>query len=316
LLDRSGARPCGTDRANIRWLPQRRLAGRARCWLSLAIALMLSGCFSAFEETQGRHSGATGAAAERHAGAGEYKVVGGDTLYSIAFRNQLDFHDLASWNRIGAPEYRIYPGRILRLTPPGSQSSASGKPVAPKAVAASQAELDMPAPAIPGPTPPPRMGMTAPRAEVAVPPDSAPPPRLPKPPATIAAANPVPRLDAGRWQWPTQGRVARGFGADGSKGIDIAGSLGQIVVAASAGKVVYSGSALKGYGELVILKHDEQYLSAYGFNQRRLVNEGEQVSAGQPIAELGYGPEQKPELHFEIRERGRPIDPLAQLPKR
>jgi lipoprotein NlpD len=80
--------------------------------------------------------------------------------------------------------------------------------------------------------------------------------------------------------------------------------------------VVYSGSALKGYGELVILKHDEQYLSAYGFNQRRLVNEGDVVGAGQPIAEVGYGPEQKPELHFEIRDRGRPIDPLAQLPKR
>ncbi len=103
---------------------------------------------------------------------------------------------------------------------------------------------------------------------------------------------------------------------DGNKGIDIAGKLGQAVVAAGPGKVVYSGSALKGYGEMVILKHDEQYLSAYGFNQRRLVKEGDVVAAGQPIAELGIGPEQKPELHFEIRDRGRPVDPSTLLPAR
>ena len=102
----------------------------------------------------------------------------------------------------------------------------------------------------------------------------------------------------------------------GQKGIDISGSVGQIVVASAAGKVVYSGSALKGYGELVIVKHNETYLSAYGYNRKRLVEEGAQVAAGQPIAELGIGPEQKPVLHFEIRDKGRPIDPLPLLPPR
>jgi len=103
---------------------------------------------------------------------------------------------------------------------------------------------------------------------------------------------------------------------DGAKGIDIAGQPGQIVVASAPGKVVYSGSALKGYGELIIIKHNEQYLSAYGYNRKRLAEEGQQVAAGQPIAELGLGPEQKPRLHFEIRDKGKPVDPTFLLPRR
>ncbi len=291
----------------------------------------LGGCFSAFESTRGAHSQHQTAA--RSVEPGEYRVVGGDTLYSIAFRNQLDFHDLASWNRISGPDYRIYPGRILRLRAPGVTTSVSAARKSEDAVAS------YPPPATPtgngGANPYGRgagsSGKSSAGADsaagsagnadaatsgVSVPPDSAPPPRLPKPTSSAVVAPPGPRFDAGRWEWPTQGRVLRSFGADGSKGVDIGGNLGQIVVAAAAGKVVYSGSALKGYGELVILKHDEQYLSAYGFNQRRLVNEGDVVGAGQPIAELGLGPEQKPELHFEIRDRGRPIDPLSQLPRR
>ncbi|MDE0854195.1 MAG: peptidoglycan DD-metalloendopeptidase family protein, partial [Nevskia sp.] len=127
----------------------------------------------------------------------------------------------------------------------------------------------------------------------------------------------VHHLAAGRWEWPTRGKVARTFSADGSsKGIDISGDPGQIVVAAAGGKVVYSGSALKGYGELVIIKHDEQYLTAYGYNRRRLVEEGQEVLAGQPIAEVGLGPEQRALLHFEIRDRGKPVDPLPLLPRR
>jgi lipoprotein NlpD len=102
--------------------------------------------------------------------------------------------------------------------------------------------------------------------------------------------------------------------AAGSKGIDISGELGQPVQAVADGKVVYSGSALKGYGELIIVKHDDTYLSAYGHNRRRLAKEGDTVRAGQTIAELGVGPEQKPLLHFEIRENGKPVDPLGYLP--
>ena len=97
--------------------------------------------------------------------------------------------------------------------------------------------------------------------------------------------------------------------------MDISGDLGTKVIAAAPGRVLYSGPGLKGYGELVIIKHDETYLSAYGYNRKRLVEEGQLVTAGQPIAELGPGPEQKPMLHFEIREHGKPLDPLPLLPK-
>jgi lipoprotein NlpD len=109
--------------------------------------------------------------------------------------------------------------------------------------------------------------------------------------------------------------VVRGFDpSGGSKGLDFAGSIGQNVVAAAPGKVVYSGAALKGYGELVIIKHDDLRLSAYGYNRSRLVEEGDMVRGGQKIAELGLGPENKPILHFEIRERGQPVNPATYLP--
>ncbi len=284
-------------------------------WQRLAVMITLAALLSACSgsEVHERSAGREHAPAARAvAGPGQYVVQRGDTLYSIAFRNQLDFHDLADWNGIGRG-YVIYPGRVLRLTPPGSQLLPPPAP----AVAASgrpQAGFDQAAPArqVPpaAPTVPP------------LPPNTASPPVLAEsaPPAsTLSAAADVggPGFDAGRWEWPTRGKVARDFSGDGSsKGIDIAGDTGQIVVAAAGGRVVYSGSALKGYGELVIIKHDEQYLSAYGYNRRRLVEEGQQVAAGQPIAELGLGPEQRPLLHFEIRDRGKPIDPLPLLPRR
>ena len=136
-------------------------------------------------------------------------------------------------------------------------------------------------------------------------------PALPPPPMTSESGGPY------RWQWPTNGVVVRGYNpAMGSKGLDFSGAIGQAVFAAAPGKVVYSGSALKGYGELIIIKHDDVHLSAYGYNRRRLVAEGTTVAAGQPIAELGVGPEQKPVLHFEIRKRGKPVDPASYLPAR
>ncbi len=231
----------------------------------------------------------------------QYVVQRGDTLFSIAFRKQLDFHQLAEWNGIGRG-YVIYPGRVLRLSPPGSESAPAPRPVDAEAA-------------------PPYAVEQQPQGPVAIPPlppDSAPPPPMAAVSSdSVAADFHGPGFDPGRWEWPTRGKPARVFSGDGSsKGIDIAGDVGQIVVAAAGGKVVYSGSALKGYGELVIIKHDDQYLSAYGYNRRRLVEEGQQVVAGQPIAELGLGPEQRPLLHFEIRDRGRPIDPLPLLPKR
>jgi lipoprotein NlpD len=209
---------------------------------------------------------------ERAPAEGHYVVKPGEALYSIAFRHQLDFRDLAVWNDIG-PDYLIRPGQVLRLTPPPiSQDEAAGS--------IRTQPLD--------------------RRE----PEAVPREIPPQPPVVHT------------WQWPTAGTVVKAFGNGNAKGVDIAGALGQQVLAAAPGKVVYSGSALKGYGELIIIKHDDLYLSAYGYNRRRLVDEGTLVAAGQPIAELGLGPEQKPVLHFEVREKGKPVNPLKLLPER
>ena len=249
----------------------------ARGLLVAIFAAVLAACGSPAP----RHSTHRAAATVRSAGQGQYTVEKGDTLYSIAFRNQLDYHDLADWNDIGR-DYLIRVGQVLRLTPP--------RGVALAAPASAPTRAAEPAPAASPPT-------TAIRLPAAVPFGGA--------------------FDARRFEWPTRGRVIRQFDADaGAKGVDIGGDLGQVVVAAAPGKVVYSGSALKGYGELIIIKHDEEFLSAYGYNRRRLVKEAEFVAAGQPIAELGVGPEQKPLLHFEIRDRGRPVNPLPLLPAR
>ena len=288
-----------------------------RPWQRLAVLITLAALLSACSGSEVHEHSASrsrSAAAPRAvAGPGEYTVQRGDTLYSIAFRNQVDYHDLASWNNIGRG-YAIYPGRVLQLTPPGSMVL----PEPSRTVESAGPGGGRPAPTVQqgsaraAPTVPP------------LPPNTAVPPPIaraetPSNPSSgsIAADVRGPGFDAGRWEWPTRGKVVRGFTADGSsKGIDITGDTGQIVVASAGGKVVYSGSALKGYGELVIIKHDEQYLTAYGYNRRRLVEEGQQVLAGQPIAELGLGPEQRPLLHFEIRDRGKPIDPLPLLPRR
>ncbi|MDQ3495710.1 MAG: peptidoglycan DD-metalloendopeptidase family protein, partial [Pseudomonadota bacterium] len=139
-------------------------------------------------------------------------------------------------------------------------------------------------------------------------PTQSPPRPTPPPPATSHIA----------WRWPADGQVVTRFvaGEPTRQGIDIAGSAGQPVRAAGDGVVVYSGAGLVGYGELVIIKHDEQWLSAYGHNRTRLVNEGARVSAGQQIAEMGRSGAARDMLHFEIRYHGKPVDPLQYLPRR
>lgn len=277
--------------------------------LLLSAALLLSACGYGWKDDSRAYppsGAATGAAVGSPLGPDEYLVQPGDTLYSIGFRNQIDYHDLASWNNI-ANDNLIRSGQRLRLAPVGqsralAEAGVSTHPLSPTVTAtpvAAKAEN-------PGP--------------VSLPPQPVAPPVLPTVP--VLSVPPAPRImptgtSGGRWAWPSSGEVVKTYNpAAGAKGIDISGELGQPVNATAAGKVVYSGSALKGYGELVIVKHDENYLSAYGYNRRRLVKEGDEVRAGQTIAELGVGPEQKPILHFEIREHGKPVDPLNFLPPR
>lgn len=151
--------------------------------------------------------------------------------------------------------------------------------------------------------PPP--GMTAPAAPAQSLARATPTPRAP--PAPAGAGDIV-------WQWPARGRLVQGTTAVEKKGINIAGSFGQAVVAAAAGKVVYSGSGLIGYGQLIIVKHDESFLSAYANNSRLVVAEGERVAAGQKIAEMGASNRDQVMLHFEIRRDGEAVDPLRYLP--
>lgn len=265
----------------------------ARCWLGASLLAALSGCAEMYRWPDRMDRPPPGPAARRSEPApeGHYVIKPGDTLYSIAFRNQLDFRELAVWNDIG-PDFLITPGQVIRLTAPEVLVSTSIQTV----------PMERPQPG------PPATATSPPASTPA--PTPAPAPRASAPPA---AELPV----VTQWRWPTRGSLIKGFGdGNGGKGVDIGGELGQPVLAAAAGKVVYSGAALKGYGELIIIKHDDVHLSAYGYNRRRLVGEGVMVAAGQPIAELGLGPEQKPVLHFEIRRKGKPVDPAGYLPAR
>ncbi len=204
-------------------------------------------------------------------------VQRGDTLYRIAMENGLVMRDLAAWNGISAP-YTIYPGQRLVLYPKSGAAVAS--------------QSNRPAPA---------QSATTVKSTPA--------------PAAAAAA---PLSSGVAWRWPVEGALLSRFvaGEPTKQGVDIAGTAGAPVRAAGDGVVVYSGSGLVGYGELVIIKHNEQWLSAYGHNRSRMVNEGASVKAGQQIAELGRTGAARDMLHFEIRYNGKPVDPLQYLPRK
>jgi lipoprotein NlpD len=229
---------------------------------------------------------------------GETAVVhAGDTLYHIATTHGISVLDLAVWNDI-APPYTIHPGQRLRLYP------RERPPAASNAITAT-----------------PRIPVTPGTRR---PPVAAQPPATPRPIAPAASAvNPPPSAPApingiSTWHWPTEGELIGRY-AEGDptrQGIDVGGRAGQPVLAAADGVIVYSGSGLVGYGELVIIKHNDNWLSAYGHNRARLVNEGQLVKAGQPIAEMGHTGAARDMLHFEIRYNGKPVDPLQYLPQR
>jgi lipoprotein NlpD len=203
-------------------------------------------------------------------------VQRGDTIYHIATVNGITALDLALWNGI-APPYTIYPGQRLRLYPGAAPVARSTTPAPPRSSASPQ-------------------------------PSSQPPPSVAEIPANAPSS----------WRWPTEGSLVASYAAGDPtrQGIDIAGSAGQPVRAAADGVVVYSGSGLVGYGELIIVKHNDQWLSAYGHNRARLVNEGQLVKAGQQIAEMGRSGAARDMLHFEIRYNGKPVDPQVYLPRR
>jgi len=220
--------------------------------------------------------------------ATRYRVRAGDTLYAIAWRNDKDFRDLARWNGIRKP-YTIYQGQWLRLKPPKRRLP--------------------PAPASKTQTSP-----EASRNKPVAKPQKVAPKAASNPPKKVVAQKAGPL----KWKWPAKGGVQSTYrsGDRLRKGIKLAGNPGDPVRAAESGKVVYSGSGLIGYGRLIIVKHNDKYLSAYGHNRKLLAKQGQHVTKGQQIAEMGMSNEGKPLLHFEIRRNGKPVNPLALLPRR
>lgn len=244
--------------------------------------------------------------------ADTYVVARGDTLYSIAFRVGQDYRDLARWNGIHAP-YTITPGQRLRVVPP-----AHTRTVAERSAAARAAQA-----AVPHPHPARRTAEIAAAGSAAAGAAG----RVAASHAHTPASSQVASRHAGDagsrevagvdWRWPAPGKVLQGYRAgDAIPGVLIAGSMGEPVHAAADGVVVYSGNGLVGYGELIIIKHSDAYLSAYGHNRTRLVHEGEHVKAGQVIAKMGSSGAPRVELEFQIRHNGKPVDPLHYLPGR
>lgn len=220
---------------------------------------------------------------------GVHVVREGETLYSIAWRYGWDFKALASANRIGAP-YTIYPGQEIRLDRTASTTVANSRPSS-------------------SPAAKPSSGTTSTSTS-----------KPSKPPAPAPVSRPAPMAPAGpiNWQWPATGSILSHYSANkvGHHGITIGGREGDPVAAAADGVVVYRGNGLTGYGNLLIIKHDERWLSAYAHNQSMLVSEGQKVKRGEKIATIGATGTFRTQLHFEIRRDGTPIDPVSVLPRR
>jgi lipoprotein NlpD len=232
--------------------------------------------------------------AENAGKPGYYTIRPGDTMVRIGLENGQNWRDIARWNGIDNPNL-IEVGQVLRVVPPGTDPNtvaARGVPARPldaKPLDGRPAAASAPAAAT-----------------------SAPPTPVPTP-APAAAREPD---DDIAWQWPASGPVATAFDEARSKGLAITGRAGDPVLAAADGRVVYAGSGLRGYGNLVIVKHNATYLTAYAHNRTLLVKEDQSVKRGQKIAEMGASDAERVQLHFEIRKQGKPVDPARLLPPR
>lgn len=226
---------------------------------------------------------------------GFYRVKPGDTLYHIALVNGQNFRDVATWNNITNPN-QIEVDQLLRVAPPPPGSMPSAPPAAAAAGAGGVPPLSS------GPNQPPIYGGGT----------ATPAPVAPSAPAAAAGDNGAPSNVS--FAWPVRGPVLSGFDDAKNKGLDIGGTAGTPVRASADGRVVYAGNGLRGYGNLIIIKHDATYLTAYAHNRSLMVKEGDAVTKGQKIAEMGDSDSQRVLLHFEVRRQGKPVDPMKYLP--
>ena len=300
----------------------------------ITLAMLLSACGTTGVQApvveRPRTPGTTAASEARDRDPALYTVKRGDTLLRIALEYGQNYRDLAAWNNISDVN-DIKVDQVLRVLPPsgdtgGAQTSAivmptitevrPAAPVVPKKNGprgekrpysdATLAELRSDAGVAESPAAPPAAPLAVPaKAAVATSGTGA-------PAAAVVAAGDE-KLS---WMWPSEGKVIGTFDEGKNKGVDIAGKAGQQVVAAGAGKVMYAGSGIRGYGNLVIVKHSNSLLSAYAHNRSILVKEGQSVNKGQAIAEMGDSDADRVKLHFEIRQQGKPVDPSKFLPNR
>lgn len=250
--------------------------------------------------------------AENAGKPGYYTVKPGDTLIRVGLETGQNWKDIIKWNNLENPNV-IEVGQVLKVVPPGADPNA----VATRGVTSAKLEtrpLDAPkTPAAPA------AASSLPSA-AAMPTPIATAPAPAAAPATSTGTSSAPRTGDGdddvNWLWPANGTVIASFDEQRSKGLGIAGKAGDPVLAAADGRVVYAGSGLRGYGNLVILKHNNTYLTAYAHNQSLLVKEEQTVKRGQKIAEMGSTDSDRVQLHFEIRKQGKPVDPARLLPPR
>ena len=277
--------------------------------------LVLAGCASTVTAPVRDGSGAVSTpVSEPTAQAGVHVVKPGDTLLGIARQYGVTLPDLVGWNNLTDPN-QIQVGQALRVGP--SDLAAGGGATA---IPIGQGAVATPVPA-PGSTEsssaPLKQGPVGGRqaysdeAWAKVTPGTA-----PAVTPSVAAPEPSKPTVTGEWQWPSTGRLLAGYNEASNKGLDIGGNVGDPVLAAAAGKVVYAGSGLRGYGKLVVIKHNQEYNSVYAHNDKLLVKEDDQVIQGQKIAELGSSETDRPKLHFEIRKQGKAVDPMKYLPAR
>ena len=248
----------------------------------------------------------------------DYVVEPGDTLYAVAFRLGMDYRTLANLNDIDPP-YVIRVGQALKTAPDAELANAPAVPETTAAQSHSQqpasgASLESAAESGAG-----NATASAPEGEriaaTAKPTATQPEPGPPSH-SLSTAKTPTPNAPVDRWSWPAEGKLSRAYSAERHKGIDLIGERGSPVMATAAGVVVYAGTGVTGYGALLIVKHNDTYLSAYGHNDALLAAEGQRVDAGQVIALMGSTSSDSVKLHFEIRRNGRPVNPTALLPQR
>jgi lipoprotein NlpD len=303
---------------------------RSRIVLAFSVLALAAGCTAkrgapvierAPEKSTSASRPAPAARAEPRASEARpefYTVKRGDTLYSIALEHGLDYRELALWNGISDPS-ALRAGERLRLSAPGRESATTAPARAAREVEGRPLEGGASRPASAASAAP---VVTEPRAL-----------RLPYSedayariasagavPAPAPSAEPrraAPREDTAtiEWGWPARGKLVSTFSESGAfKGIGIAGKKGQPVVASAAGRVIFSGTGIRGFGKLIVIKHNDTYLSVYAHNSELLVKEGQMVEKGQKIAEMGDTDADQVKLHFEIRRYGKPVDPLKLLP--